>query len=157
MTTSSKKSGADDLAELAKLFADPARVEIAGETVEVRPLTIRQTGRVAAILRTVFGGSDGKRDPRDLDVAELVADHTEAMVDLVAVATGRPVDWVGGLRADHFVELAVVVFRVNGSFFVQCVAPRLAAVPALLAALTGGDGPTSSPTSPPVATATPAT
>lgn len=157
MTTSSKKSGADDLAELAKLFADPARVEIAGETVEIRPLVMRQLGRVAAILRPVFERSDGKRDPRDLDVAELVANHTEAMIDLVAVATGRPVDWVGGLRVDHFIELAVVVVRENGNFFVHRVAPALAAVPALLATLNGGDGPTSSPTSPPAGTSTPAT
>lgn len=152
--TKDEAGAAGDLQELGKLFSDPVKVEISGETVEVRPLTIRQTGKVAGILREIF--AKRAQDPRELDIAELVGSHTEHMVEIVAVATGRPAEWVANLRTDHFVDLAELVFRVNGAFFVQCVAPRLAGVARAMAGLGAGAGPTSAPTSSNTDTPTPA-
>ena len=81
-------------------------------------------------------------------IATLVVDHTEDMIRIVSIATREPEGWVAGLRSDDFTDLATVVFRVNASFFLQRVMPKLAEIaPALNLILALGAGLESSPTS----------
>ena len=138
----------DGLGELADLFAEPVRLEVAGKSLEISPLTIRQTGQVATALKKIVRTTEGADVGRDLDIATLVVDHTEDMIRIVSIATREPEGWVAGLRSDDFTELATVVFRVNASFFLQRVMPKLAEIaPALNLILALGAGLESSPTS----------
>lgn len=149
---------AEELQELSKLFAEPVRLEVAGKALGISPLTIRQTGQVATVLKKIVRTTEGAGVDRDLDVATLVVDHTEDMIRIVSIATREPEGWVAGLRSDDFTELATVVFRVNASFFLQRVMPKLAEIaPALHLIIALGAGLESSPTSASEATQAPKT
>lgn len=153
--TAAADAAAASAQELADLFEQPVTLELAGKALRIAPLTIRQTGRVASILKTIMASGE---KAWELDIASLVADYCDQMIAVVAVATGEPEKWVGELRADDFVELATIVFRVNANFFLARVGPRLAAVaPVLGTVMTWGldRGASSSRTSSSMDTATP--
>ena len=70
-------------------LAAPATVTIAGESVEIRPLTLRQLGPFARAMAPLDG----------VDLGDLlaVARHVEEIVEAVSIATGsgdcRPPIW----------------------------------------------------------------
>ena len=55
----------------------------------------------------------------------LLAEHGEAVIDAVAIASRRPPEWVTNLALDDAVRLAEAVFEVNADFFIQRVLPSL--------------------------------
>ena len=58
------------------------------------------------------------------DWLALLAEHGEAAIAAIAIATRRPVDWVAGLDLDEAVRLAEAVFGVNADFYPAPVAER---------------------------------
>lgn len=118
--------------ELEALFEQPTVLDVRGRQVTVKPMNIRQLGRAAAIVNRIVRESKAEGRAANLDVASLVADHCDDVIAIVAVATGEPEKWISELRPDDFVDLATIVFRVNASFVLGRLAPRLAEiVPAL--------------------------
>ncbi len=113
-------------------FVPEARgIELAGKTVVVLPLRIRQVpmfarliAPAAAILATG-------------DLLAAVTRYGEDLIQAVAVATGESVEWVGELTSDDFVLLAGLVVEVNADFFVQQVMPKLTKVSDTLMAMLG--------------------
>ena len=122
---------------LAVLFPQPERVTVAGETVEVWPLRVRQLGPFAAAVAPVLEGYAQVRatltasepfdsahgEPDGAWWAALIRDYAPALIPALAVALDRPAAWVGELFLDDLTRLAVVVFRVNADFFTQRMMP----------------------------------
>jgi hypothetical protein len=142
---SEQQSGA---AELAALFPSERETRVGGEAITVQPLTIRQLGKVAAVLKRIADSAS------EFDIPSLVASHTEDVIEAVAAATDRPVEQIAGLRSDAFLALALDVFEVNADFFARHVVPLMERVKGATSAL--GSGPTSSPNSTRPASPTPA-
>lgn len=117
---------ATDLEDLAPA---PIRVRAGGESIDVLPLTV---GQIPPLARTLKG--------IDLDFSNvfgLLEAHGERLVEAVALCINRPVEWVGALPADEFIELAAHVLEVNAHFFGRRVLP---AVNQLMATLVAGFG-----------------
>jgi len=152
MTEKAAAGEAATVDELADYFENPVELDVRGTMVTLKPLTIRQTGQIAGVLRSILKDAEKRGEPVDLDVASLVADYSEQMIAVVAIAAEQPKEWVAKLRADDFVTLATLAFRVNASFMLSRLAPRLAEIaPALEMAF----GLASSRTSPAGGTPTP--
>ncbi len=98
----------------------PVSIDIAGERVDLTPLKV---GEVPACARAV--------PPRAASLSAapdwlaLLAEHGEAVIAVIAIATRRPVDWVAGLDLDEAVRLAEVVFGVNADFFIRRLLPSV--------------------------------
>lgn len=120
---------------------------VAGKTIACPPLRVRQipafTRAVAPILAPLLAG----------DWLRAVCDGGEDLVRAIAIATGETVEWLGELLPDELVTLAVAVTEVNADFFVRRVLPALTEA---VATVTTTLGEMPSPSSPPAATAIPA-
>lgn len=132
----------DDLEVLA-----PAEVKVqaGGRAFTVRPLTVGQLPAFTRALRPMLPAvqkalaGDGSVDPAA--IADLIADHGDALIDAVAIAVGVKRAAVEALDPLAFVELAAPVIKVNADFFARRLHP---AVMQAAQAMTAGAGSTSS-------------
>jgi hypothetical protein len=98
-------------------LAPSATVTLAGEAVEVRPLTLRQVGPFARAMAPLDGV--------DLGDIMAVVRPTEEVVEAVAIATGRDREWLWGLSPVELITLAGIVVEVNARFFGATLLPAL--------------------------------
>ncbi len=98
----------------------PVSVEIAGEHLDLTPLKV---GEVPAFARAVQPIAASLSASPDWLV--ILAEHGEAVIAAIAIATRRPVDWVAGLDLDVAVRLAEAVFEVNADFFIRRLLPSV--------------------------------
>jgi len=116
---------ADDLGDpLAALPPVPTSIVIGGERIELTPIKV---GEVPAFTRAVQPAvatlsSSLSASP---DWLALLAEHGEAVIEAVAIASRRPPEWVAGLALDEAVRLAEAVFEVNADFFIRRVLPSM--------------------------------
>ena len=98
----------------------PVSLVIGGECLELTPIRV---GELPAFAKAVQPAAVGLSASPDW--LALMAEHGEAVIEAVAIASRRPVDWVAGLGLDEAVRLAEAVFEVNADFFIQRVLPSL--------------------------------
>jgi len=99
----------------------PQPLEVAGVELPITPIRI---GEVPALLAAVrpFAHQLVDGDP---DWLGLLADHGDALITAIAVASRRPKEWVESLAMDDAIRLATALFEVNADFFVQRVVPTI--------------------------------
>lgn len=129
-----------DLAELEAIVAEPRIVRAAGRDIAVRPLTPRQLPRFIAAIRPLQGALAG----RSLDelagagLVELAAEHAEAVIAAVAIATRQDEAVIGDeLDLAELLDLAAAVIEVNADFFARRVVPTVTATVDRLRQLAG--------------------
>ena len=98
----------------------PAFVEIAGEHIELTPLKVGEVPAFARAVQPIAASLSASPD-----WLALMAEHGEAAIAAIAVATRRPVEWVAGLDLDEAVRLAEAVFGVNADFFIRRLLPSV--------------------------------
>ena len=98
----------------------PLSIEIAGERIDLTPLKVGEVPAFARAVQPIAAGLSGSPD-----WLALLADHGEAVIAAIAIATRRPVVWVAGLDLDEAVRLAEAVFGVNADFFIQRLLPSV--------------------------------
>lgn len=127
--------------ELAVLFPEPVVLQIAGKEISVRPLTIRQVGRVAKAIAPIVAGMNGG----EVNFGRMLADHTDDAIAVVAAATGEAPEWLGDLPAEEFLRLAKAAFEVNKQAFIDRIGPAVGGLMRAFAAIPPtGNGQTSS-------------
>ena len=109
-------SSADDLSVLF-----PSRVAtVAGREVTVRELTFPQSMAMSAGLTPVIDaliphyGADGIDS--DLVMA-ILSEHAEVTLELLALSTGQPQDWLAGLPEHDGMHLLLLCMEVHIPFF----------------------------------------
>ena len=98
----------------------PVTLVIGGERLELTPIRVGELPAFARAVQPVAVSLSASPD-----WLALMAEHGEAVIEAVAIATRRPVDWVAGLGLDEAVRLTEAVFEVNADFFIQRVLPSL--------------------------------
>ena len=98
----------------------PVTLVIGGERLELTPLKVGDVPAFARAVQPVAASLSAS--PHWL---ALLAEHGEAVIDAVAIASRRPPEWVTNLALDDAVRLAEAVFEVNADFFIQRVLPSL--------------------------------
>ena len=98
----------------------PVTLVIGGERLELTPLKVGDVPAFARAVQPVAASLSASPD-----WLALLADHGEAVIEAVAIASRRPIDWVAGLGLDEATRLAEAVFEVNADFFIQRVLPGL--------------------------------
>ncbi len=95
-------------------------IVIADETIELTPIKI---GELPALSRAVQPIADHLCASPDW--LALIAEHGEALIDTLAIATRRPREWIAALELDEAIKLASTVFEVNADFFIQRLLPSI--------------------------------
>lgn len=131
---------------LETLIREPKIIVIGDEKLEITQI---RTKHIPAVMRTafpIFGmlaalekekeskkEKDSKKDKDaekdkdpEVDILTLITEHSESVIDLVAIGTGKSVEWVGELEIDAMIEVTSAVIEVNALFFVNVVLPMLA-------------------------------
>ena len=98
----------------------PVTLVIGGERLELTPLKVGDVPVFARAVQPVAASLSASPD-----WLALLAEHGEAVIDAVAIASRRPPEWVTNLALDDAVRLAEAVFEVNADFFIQRVLPSL--------------------------------
>ena len=98
----------------------PASVEVAGEHIELTPLKVGEVPAFARAVQPIAASLSASPD-----WLAILAEHGEAVIAALAIATRRPVDWVAGLDLDEAVRLAEAVFGVNADFFIRRLLPSV--------------------------------
>lgn len=98
----------------------PLSIEIAGERIDLSPLKVGEVPAFARAVQPIAVGLSASPD-----WLALLAEHGEAVIAAIAIATRRPVDWVAGLDLDEAVRLAEAVFGVNADFFIRRLLPSV--------------------------------
>lgn len=109
--------GGDTFAALPPV---PVTLVIGGERLELTPLKVGDVPAFARAVQPVAASLSASPD-----WLALLAEHGEAVIDAVAIASRRPPEWVTNLALDEAVRLAEAVFEVNADFFIQRVLPSL--------------------------------
>jgi len=98
----------------------PVTLVIGGERLELTPIKVGEVPAFAKAVQPVALSLSASPD-----WLALLAEHGEAVIEAVAIASRRPPEWVRGLELDEAVRLAEAVFEVNADFFIQRVLPSL--------------------------------
>ena len=98
----------------------PISIEIGGERIDLTPLKVGEVPAFARAVQPIAASLSASPD-----WLALLAEHGEAVIAAIAIATRRPVDWVAGLDLDEAVRLAEAVFGVNADFFIQRLLPSV--------------------------------
>ena len=98
----------------------PLSIEIASEHIDLTPLKVGEVPAFARAVQPIAAGLSASPD-----WLALLAEHGDAVIAAIAIATRRPVDWVAGLDLDEAVHLAEAVFGVNADFFIRRLLPSV--------------------------------
>ena len=98
----------------------PVTLVIGGERLELTPIKVGEVPAFAKAVQPVALSLSASPD-----WLALLAEHGEAVIEAVAIASRRPAEWVRDLELDEAVRLAEAVFEVNADFFIQRVLPSL--------------------------------
>ena len=98
----------------------PTSIVIGGESLELTPLKVGEVPAFARAVQPVAASLSASND-----WLALLAEHGEAVIEAVAIASRRPNEWVTGLELDDAVRLSEAVFEVNADFFIRRVWPTM--------------------------------
>jgi hypothetical protein len=113
------------MSDLEKVIPSPVTVTVTvdgqQETVLVNQIKVGQLPDVLRVSHRLLPAvEDGKFDPK-----VLFMEHTDDILDLIAICTKKSRDWVDNLDVPDGINLFVTVLEVNLDFFVQNVLPSL--------------------------------
>lgn len=141
MTQAAATDGLSDLMPLTRT------VQAGGMTVEVAPIAPRQLAPVvkalAPLQAAIGNGLDITAVPRD-KLLDLVGDHADNAIALVASATRLPYDFVADqINLAELLDLVVAVIEVHADFFARRMVPALLALMARMPRTQAGPMPSS--------------
>jgi hypothetical protein len=118
---SNPTSNATTPSELEQLFPSGVTLKLSRDQLTLFPLKI---GQLPAMLRAVSGFA-GALQQSQIDWLALLAEHGNALLDAIAVGSGKPRTWVDGLGADDALLLMAKIVEVNADFFALKVLPKI--------------------------------
>jgi len=113
-------SSADDLAVLHPEID----LDIGGETVTVREFSFIQGVKLSALVAPIVSDLSAVLASEDEDIdlgvlGELMGNHTETMIKLMAQSVRRKPEWVAALPDGDGQRLFMAFWEVNSDFFMR--------------------------------------
>ena len=113
---------------LAALVDAPEALDLAGETLRLTPLKMRELPAFQRAVAPILADLQGQDLTSDIGLAAVqgaILTHLDAAMDAVALMARRERDWIEDLDPDAFLVLAARTFAVNARFFSQRIMPAL--------------------------------
>lgn len=117
--------------DLQQLIPEPVELTIAGETLGIGPIKMRQLSKVARHVGRIaqFFSSE------EINFEGLLSVGADDLMAALSAATDKPVEWIGELNLDEIVRLTRTVVEVNADFFARTVMPEVEKAKTALSAL----------------------
>lgn len=109
------------MTDLEKLIPQALELAMNGETLAIKPLKV---GQMPAFLRAISPVMQ-HLSRTEIDWLTLFGERGDDLLSAIAIAVGKPRQWVDDLAADEAILLAAKVIEVNADFFTQTVMPKL--------------------------------
>jgi hypothetical protein len=109
------------MTDLEKLIPQALELSINGETLAIKPLKV---GQMPACLRAISPVMQ-HLTKTEIDWLALFGERGDDLLSAIAIAVGKPRQWVDELAADQAIVLAAKVIEVNADFFTRTVMPKL--------------------------------
>ena len=109
------------MTDLEKLIPQALELSINGETLAIKPLKV---GQMPAFLRAISPVMQ-HLTKTEIDWLALFGERGDDLLSAIAIAVGKPRQWVDELAADQAIALAAKVIEVNADFFTRTVMPKL--------------------------------
>ncbi len=125
--------------DLEVLIPQPLAVKAGGKTLSLTPLKVSELSAFSRAVVPIIATLNGN----DIDLFRLIAEHSDSVIEAVAVAVRESQEWIGELTVGELVLLAAKVIEVNADFFTRGVMPNLtrafANLPAMPKAVGGSE------------------
>lgn len=99
-------------------------VEVDGEKVFVKPYTFGNLLKAFKNLSTLYGSLQEGASVEQ-SIMNALAHHGDDVISLISLSTGQPAVFFDTLDAIKGLDLAVMTYKVNESFFAQHLLPKL--------------------------------
>ena len=109
------------MTDLEKLIPQALELTVNGETLAIKPLKV---GQMPSFLRTISPVMQ-HLSRTEIDWLTLFGERGDDLLSAIAIAVGKPRQWVDDLAADEAILLAAKVIEVNADFFTRTVMPKL--------------------------------
>ena len=109
------------MTDLEKLIPQALELTVNGETLAIKPLKV---GQMPAFLRAISPVMQ-HLSRTEIDWLTLFGERGDDLLSAIAIAVGKPRQWVDDLAADEAILLAAKVIEVNADFFTRTVMPKL--------------------------------
>lgn len=132
--------------EITLLFPQGKSIVIKGETIALKPFGFGKFPKVLKVIKSLkTEGRPALRSAEEaaaaigsLDIVSLIADNSDAVVELCALALNKPVTYFDDVPPDEAVDLVQAIIEVNADFFVKRLQPKLLTALSGLSASVGG-------------------
>lgn len=109
------------MTDLEKLIPQALELTVNGEKLAIKPLKV---GQMPAFLRAISPVMQ-HLSRTEIDWLTLFGERGDDLLSAIAIAVGKPRQWVDDLAADEAILLAAKVIEVNADFFTRTVMPKL--------------------------------
>jgi hypothetical protein len=110
---------------LAVLQPDKTYVKVEGEDIEVKPYTFGKLLRALKHLSKLSGIFEGSQENIEANLMRGLSEHGDDVLELISLATDLPIVYFDSIDAGEGLDLAVATYKVNESFFVKNLLPKL--------------------------------
>ena len=113
----------DPVSEITDLFPAGKEVSLKGKVYKIMPFGFGKFPKVLSLVK-------GFKDPTGgavtiANLGDLLADNSEAVIELAALATSEKREFFDDLPMDQAIDLMQAVLEVNASFFVSRLQPKI--------------------------------
>jgi hypothetical protein len=123
---------------LAKVVADPVRIDIAGGREEIKPIKTRELPKLFKAIKPILADlqslfrtlPSSSEEAAKAFIMRYLMDGSDQLVECLiqatAIAARKDRDWVDELDLDELVFLIGKLVEVNGDFLARAVLPKFA-------------------------------
>lgn len=113
---------------LAELVNTPETITIAGVTLTLQPLVMRDLAGFQRAIKPIVAALKGVDMKDGLNFALMqgaLLDNLESTMDAVEIMSKADREWLEGLAIDDFITLTAHTLRINAGFFIARILPTL--------------------------------
>lgn len=110
--------------DLEVLQPEQMFVEVDGEKVYVKPYTFGSLLKAFKHLSALYSSLQENQSVEQA-LMNALATHGEDVIALISLSTGKPVEYFDTIGSVEGLDLAVLTYKVNESFFAQHLVPKL--------------------------------
>lgn len=119
------KKGEESLADLKILQPEENFILVGGSPVFVKPYTFAKLLKALKYLNNLAGILQTREDGLEPSLLEAFSKHGDDVLGLLALATDKPLEFFDELDAGIGLDLAILTYKVNESFFSEKLIPKI--------------------------------
>lgn len=113
--------------DLEVLQPEEQFIEVFDEKIYVREFVFGNMLKALKHINNMISSVD-ENISIERNMLSIIAEHEEDVLGILSLSTGYPKEYLQTIPSDKGVDLAILTYKVNESFFVQNIAPKINAL-----------------------------